>query len=218
MTKLRNTREGRFVGTLQKIEMRNETSAPHFRLMSFRLTWPALNCRTNAGVARLDAFFDMDHPGATACAVDSVRTTDDGIVLPAVSVKLFPSPCLGINQVLDPSHSLTSSLARAPPGFGAHPEDVFPNKAIYDKQPKTPREGNKTEFHSHPTARLVLRCLLEKRGEILLFHQACQLSSDEVILFYDSSPKAGRPRRTAFKFAFRKEPVTVAVRYWESAS
>jgi hypothetical protein len=46
----------------------------------------------------------MNIPAATAGAIDAVRTSDHFIVLPAITVKLFPLPGLWGNHVFNPTH------------------------------------------------------------------------------------------------------------------
>ena len=54
-----------------------------------------------------DAVLDVDHPRATAGAVDPVRASYDFIVLPAVAIELFPKAQLWIDDILDPAQNRT---------------------------------------------------------------------------------------------------------------
>ncbi len=76
--------------------------------------------------------FNVDFPGAAARAVDAVRAADGLVVLPTVSIELFPSPFLGIDQVLNPAHfckppgvSTNYAMSRLPPWAFERSRDAF---------------------------------------------------------------------------------------------
>ena len=50
-----------------------------------------------------DSVFHMDHPGAASGAVDSVRASNNLVMLPAIAIKLFPSSKLRVFFVFDPT-------------------------------------------------------------------------------------------------------------------
>jgi len=51
-----------------------------------------------------NAIFNMNLPGTTTSAVNTVRTSDDFIMLKAITIKLFPLPRLWRNDIFYPAH------------------------------------------------------------------------------------------------------------------
>src|SRR4029077_4524516 len=57
-----------------------------------------------------DAVFHVHCPRAAAGAIDAVRAAHDRVVLPAITVTLFPAAGFWVVSVLNPSHVLRPPL------------------------------------------------------------------------------------------------------------